>query len=328
MKFSSGKTSIIQALLIIIVILLGLNILLEKYSDKNKLVQKEISSRVINNKFLSALNNYNFDSTWIKIKPVSVYNDDSLKYFYSVKVPKDLPLSLLIKEITNQFDTNEVNIYATDFKSDASTDITISSGGFDKLKANLANSDDVKRQIDSIAFLITDLEDLNQDNLADLLMMPEHFACAFVPSASALKISKLLQEQQKHVAVLLKDNISELEFKLKNNYSDNRIRNSLKSINGKFNFASFFIIDDNSDIYKSTHSEEIIKWFSRKGIVKESKFREVSFTSPGDMFNFIKSGKDRLFIISAEDFMEMPPVLASLRKIGYQVVFPSGLLNE
>ncbi len=330
MKISFSKTNIIQALLLIVVVLLGANIILERFINREiSPSQKEITSQTINKNFLTALYNYNLDSSWImKIKP-SKDQDDSLKYFYNVSVPADLPISLLIKEIKDQFDTNEVNIYAADIKSEASVEMKINSGKYLKLEARLNTSDKIKRPTDSIAFLITGIEDLNSEKLNELLMLPEHFCCVLLPSKHSRDIAALLNGNLKQTAILLNDDINELEFKLKSNYPDSRIRNSLKSINDKFNNAAFFIIDENSDIFKSHHYQAIKGWLGKKGLFTENKFKDLIFSSD-NIFSILKSdsGKQNLFKVSAEDFLDMPPVLASLRKIGYKFVNPSELLKS
>jgi len=327
-KLNLSKSNIILVLVIIVVVLLGANIILEKCYPPGS-SETELPSQIINSRFITALNNYDIDSTWIIKKDLSEVNDDSLKYFYSVKVPADLPISLLIKEIRNQFDSNEVEIYATDFKSDAAVEISINSVGLLKLKADMKSNDRIKRQTDSIAFMITDVEELNSESLSDLLMLPEHFSCILTPSKHSLEISKLIIENHKQTAILLGDDITELEFKLKSSYSKNRIINSLKSIRSNFGNATYFIIDEHSDIYKSQYYRLIKDWFTGEGLTTEEEFQEINSTNIENILSLLKSARDRkkLFRISAEDFMEMPQTLASLRKIGYKIVYPTELLD-
>lgn len=330
MKISKSRTSIIRIFLVITIILLGSNIFFEKYYDHIKLTSaKGLPSNLINKRFQAALSNYKIDSSWIESKDLSDYEDDSLKYFYNVKVPADLPVSLLIKEIINQFDTNEVNIYASDNRTESSVEIKIFSAKFLKLAANIKNNNLLHRQADSIAFLITGIENLNHKELNDLMMMPEQFTCILIPSKHAIDLSKQLSQEQKQTAVLLNDDIGELEFKLKAGYSRNRIKNSLKSIGGTFNSASFFIIDERADIYNSEHYDAIKNWFGRKGLFPENKFKEIEFSSPENTFTLIRNGqsKEKIYQISADDFLKMSPVFASLRKLGYRIVYPSVLIK-
>ncbi len=331
MKILISRTSIIRILLIITIILLGINIIIEKYYDHLKLTsEKGLPSNLINKRFLSALNNYKIDSSWIANKDLSDNENDSLKYYYNVKVPADLPVSLLIKEIINQFDTNEVNIYAADIPTETSVEIKIFSSRFLKLAANIKNNSLLHRQADSIAFLITGIENLNQEELNELMMMPEQFTCILIPSKHAVDLSKQLSQEQKQTAVLLNDDIRELEFKLNTGYSRNRIKNSLKSIRGTFNTASFYIIDERADIYNSEHYEAIKNWFESEGLFPENEFKEIEFSSSENTFTLIKTeqSKETIYIISAYDFLKMSPVFASLRKLGYRIVYPSVLIRK
>lgn len=331
MKISLSRTNIIRILLAVTIILLGANIIFEKYYHHLKLTSEQgIPSDLINKRFMTALYNYNIDSLWISRNDVSGSKYDSLKFSYNVKIPDDLPASLLIKEIVNQFDTNEVHIFATDRQTESSVEINIFSSRYLKLSADIKNNDLVHRRADSIAFLITGAEELNPENLNNLLMMPEQFACSLVPSKTAIELSKKLSGEQKQIAVLLNDDITDLEYKLKSNYSKNRIKNSLKTITGTFSFASFFIIDKKSDIYNSEYSDAITNWFADRNLVTENKFNEIEFSSPENIFTLIKSeeGKKRVYRISAEDFLEMSPVFASLRKLGYRIVYPSILISK
>ncbi|MGE5456734.1 MAG: hypothetical protein ACM3RX_00100, partial [Methanococcaceae archaeon] len=61
-----------------------------------------ISSSDINTRFKRSLHSFNLGDEWIKKQK----SKDSL-FSYNVDVPKDLPIPLLIREITNSFDTTE-----------------------------------------------------------------------------------------------------------------------------------------------------------------------------------------------------------------------------
>ncbi len=331
MKISLNRTFVIQALLLLVVLLLAANIIVEKYSPHAKSNRIDLPAKIINERFLKSLFNYNIDSSWISEKKIKPGSDDSLKYYYSVKVPADLPIGLLLKEIENQFDTSEINIYSTESKSDKSTEVKISSGGLLKLQSNLKYNREIKRSTDSVAFIISGISDLNKESLENLLLIPEHFACILIPSKQSQDLFAKLKESKKESAILLNDDISELEFKLKKNYSDNRFKNSVKSIIGKFYSASFFIIDENSDIYNSRHLDMIRTEFKKRNmtLVEGKKIRVLINSSPENIKTEIQSNKDpvKIYKISAEEFIEMPPFLASLRKIGYKFVNPSELLK-
>ncbi len=333
MKFSFSKSTVVQVLLLIVIILLAVNIILEKYYRfSTSADQKELPSPVINKRFLTSLKNYNIEPAWIIKKKITRGNDDSLEYNYKVEVPADLPASLLLREIQNQFDTIEINISASEFKSDGSTELQISSGGYLKLKALLKYNASIIRKTDTIGFALTGIEDLDSENLKNLLILPEHFAGIIIPSKHSQELLKLLLENQKEAGVFLNDDIPELEFRLSSGYSGRRLKNSVLSIIRKFHSAAFFIIDQNSDIYSSDHYRIILNEFSKRNItlITENKFADLTNSSYEEVVESLKLKADskKLFMLSAEEFLEMPPVLAELRKTGCKFINPSALIEH
>ena len=333
MKFSFTKNNIIQLLLLIVILLLAVNIILEKlFTPALSDLEKTLPSSVINKRFLTALHNYNMDSSWISAKKLKKDDDDSLRFSYKVDVPADLPVSLLIREIQNQFDTSEVNIQSTEFRKENSTELNISSGGYMKLKAVMLYNREINRNTDTIGFVLTGINGLSNEDLNNLLLLPEHFAGALIPSKHSQELMKTLRSSQKEAAVMLNDDISELEFKLKTSYSSRRIKNSIISIIGKFYKAAFFIIDENSDIYNSIHYKLIKDEFSKRKIklIKWDSFAELKNISGENLVSEIRSSKNNneIFRFSASEFLEMPPLLETLRKTGYKFAPPSVLIKR
>lgn len=333
MKISFTKSTVVLFLLLIVIFLLAVNIILEKYyvlSATN--LQKELSSLEINQRFLSSLNNYNLDPEWIIRKKIGRKKADSLEFAYKVEVPADLPASLLLREIQNHFDSSEVSISAAEFKPNYSTELFISSGGYLKLKALFIYNSSISRMSDTLGFALTGIEDLDSENMKNLLLLPEHFAGIIIPSKHSLDLLKLLLENQKEAAVLLNDDIQELEFKLSPGYSGRRLKNSVLSIIRKFYNAAFFIIDEKSEIYNSDHYRIIKNEFTRRNItlVTEKKLIDLVNTSPEEVVKIIKSKKEnrKIFMLFAEDFLEMPALLAGLRKTGYKFINPSSLIEH
>lgn len=333
MKFSISKNNVIQLLLLLVILLLAGNIILEKlFQPDLPVTGKSLSSSVINERFMAALNNYNMDSSWIFAAKPKKDDDDSLRFSYKVNVPEDLPVSLLLREVQNQFDTSEVNIESTEFRKNNSTALNISSGGYLKLKAVMTYNKEIKRGMDTIGFVLTGIGDLSNEDLNNLLLLPEHFAGVLIPSKRSQELMKILRSSQKETAVLLNDDISELEFKLNTGYSSRRIKNSVLSIIGKFYKAAFFIIDENSDIYNSVHYKLISDEFAKRKIalLKWDRFTELKNISGENLISEINSSKSgkQIFRLSASEFLEMPPLLEALRKTGYKVASPSVLIKQ
>ena len=93
------------ALFSIVILLLIVNIVVSKLADKNEQPQNRdpLSGIEIDKLFHAALKNYGFADSWVAKKKIRKLSGDSLYATYSVKVPKDVPIHMLILEMKNLF---------------------------------------------------------------------------------------------------------------------------------------------------------------------------------------------------------------------------------
>ena len=114
MTKSSLPKNIALILFGVVVILLVANIVITKYvtNDEQPKNRESLSGIEIDKSFHSALKNYGFSDSWISKKKIKNISGDSLFSSYSVKVPKDVPIQLLILELKNIFWEYEVNLEA------------------------------------------------------------------------------------------------------------------------------------------------------------------------------------------------------------------------
>ena len=68
-------------------------------------------------------------------------------------------------------------------------------------------------------------------------------------------------------------------------------------------------------------------------LLEESRFKSLSYAEKKDLFEIfnnaldnINSGEDKVYIISAEDFLSLNPEIIKYRKLGYRFTNPSALL--
>ena len=105
---------------------------------------------------------------------------------------------------------------------------------------------------------------------------------------------------------------------------------------GAFPQSVFFLIDDKSDIYNSPAYLLIKNEMEKRKIrlVNKSNFRELIRANGKDVNNIFDSsldklqgGEDKIFIVSAEDFLSIKPEIIKYRKLGYRFSNPSALLH-
>jgi len=328
-KFFDQK-KIINILFIAAVVILVVNLVLDKFFlEKNNEENSELTTTEIDSTFRLALFNLGIHEDWIKKqkgreKPVNL----------SVRIPKDLPIVLVLQEMNNVFDTNRVKINSVEKKIGGSTTLNLISGGEEKLKASLIYNDKVKRKTVRIGFIVnrTD-DDIETDSL--LFEYPEKFAFMLIPSENSAEFVKKILKNEKEYIIYLNDQIDELKFKLSEDYSAVRLKNSIREIVGTFPQAVFFLIDDKSSLFNSNVYPLLREELEKRKIrlIEESTFKNLSSLEKENSFEIfnnaldnLNSGEDKVYIISTEDFLALNPEIIRYRKLGYRFTNPSALL--
>ena len=167
MPESSLLKKIVLILFGIVIVLLVLNIILTKFSEKNVQPKgrEEISGIEIDSLFKSALSNYGFSNSWITKKSLRKISGDSLYSTYSVSVPKEVPIHLILLELKNIFWEHELEIEAEELTKKQKTLVKLTSGKQLKLAAELFYSENSKREFGTISFLVKDLPLENEELL-------------------------------------------------------------------------------------------------------------------------------------------------------------------
>lgn len=117
-----------------------------------------------------------------KIKKIS---GDSLFATYSVSVPKDVPIQMLILEMKNLFWENDVTIDAEETSTNKISLLKLVSGNKLKLAAEFTYNEELKREFGAISFLVSDLPFEDEDVLIELFKTPELYYAVFIPSAES-----------------------------------------------------------------------------------------------------------------------------------------------
>jgi hypothetical protein len=123
-----------------------------------------------------------------------------------------------------------------------------------------------------------------------------------------------------------------LKYKLKDSYSQNRLKGSLLSIINDFSSATYFFIDDQSDLFNSSVfsylKDELVK--RKIKIVKLSNLQKLNFSEMNILISsfdtFMKNteeGESITFLISADNYRYLLPEIKRYRKVGYEIVHPS-----
>jgi hypothetical protein len=336
MTKSSLPKNIALTLFGVVVILLISNIVISKYINKDEPPKdREVLSGVeIDSSFHLALKNFGFSDGWISKRKIKNISGDSLFAAYSVKVPKDVPIHLLILELKNIFWENDVSLEAEEIVSSKKSLLRLSSENKLKLAVEFYYDEKVVRQFGAVSFLVKDLPLKDEEMLNSFLKTPELFYTVISPNEESKKGLSQITRAGKRYALLLDDNITELNFKLSGNLTEDRIKKSIKEIVGTFYNAAFFVIDDRSDLYESKRYSLIQSELLKRGItlVATSRFETLSSTKVNvddrfqDFMLSVQKNDEKVLVVSAEDYLTISTLIPSYRKIGYKFIYPGDII--
>ncbi len=290
---SPAKKKTAYVLFTAAVVLLTANLFMDKLLPISTNVDQEIvlSGITINELFLKAVNNFGLEKSWVVERKI-LSKPDSLFSSYKIRLPRDLPIPVVISEVKSVFSNDSVEIKSLELKTGGETKLEIYSGGVLKLSSNFNYDKSLFRKRGSVGFIV---ENISLDNEDDSLLfeVPEIFAALLIPSIDNKSNVEFIGKKNKQFAVLLNDEIDDLEFKLNENYSNNRIKNSVKSIVGSFPKAIFFVIDDESELYSSKVFSLIAAEIEKRKIkiLRKSDFYKLQY----DEHNDLLSSFDNLF---------------------------------
>ncbi len=331
-----SRRKIIQILFSAAVVILIIFIIVNKKFPSSTANLKQIPAAAIDSIFKKSLKNLGYQDEWIKHVKKPRKSPDSLKFDYSVLVPADLPIPVVIEEINLNTKPDEAKIISDEKKINGEANLKIYSGGFLKFRALFKYDDSIKRKAGEVGLLIDGWDDLSTKEDSVLLSVPENFAAVFVPSKNSKKLIQMIKANHKEYAILLNDDITDLDYKLNPGYSKARLILSIRSITSTFNGAIFFIIDTKSDVYNSSIYPYVKTEFKKRKIrlLPLNSFIQIRGNNNSLTANFhsflsnIGDGEKKLVLVSTSDFPKLKNEIVSFRKIGYKFVNPSLVFSE
>jgi hypothetical protein len=339
MPVSFDRKKIVSWLIAGVVILLIAHVAADKYYKPRftpEAEKKNISHDSVANQFKVVFAGFGIKEEWIKPQARKKNINSGAQYF-SVILPKDLPIPLILKEISNNFSDYNIIVNSSEKKINGLTLLEIISNNELILSAEIDYRGDVFRKRGEIGFILKDISDLKIAEIEEILNFPDPFGAALIPSKENSKFTEQLQDKKKESVLLLNDQIAELDFKLDPGYSESRLKLSMSSIAGSFRRSAFFIIEDNSMLQLSSIYPFIKEEISKRNI---RFYRTTQFTDlTGQADETVKSSLKRiaeemndkegkLIFIDAEHLIKLQPEIVSLRKIGYRFVNPSKIAAE
>ncbi len=336
MEIFSDKKKLIQILFGLAFVFLIANLIVNRLTHYHYTpIEKARSADFINSRFLVALHNYGLENNWIKKERRYRKDDDSLHYKYKVEVPKDLPIALLLDEVEDSLGVNGIVVRSKELKIGGATLLKIYSGDNLKLQAEFYYDENIERDAGTVGIIVKNAGQLSKENFQKFIRLPERFSILLSPSKKTTALQQQITSAQKEICVLISDETTDLEYKMKTDFSPDRIRNSIRSIISDYSGAAFFVLDDKSAFYFSP-AMKIIKNFLDKGRMKYIKLSDCGTLNSGSekeirnqFEDFVRKSKSKtghVLMLTPDELNLQIPELIKFRKIGYKFVRPSVVL--
>jgi hypothetical protein len=328
MTFQFNRRTVAFILSIVAVFLLAVNLLISLINPQveSQSGQNELSTFQIDSLFLFSINSFGLYKEWIK----EVQNKKTNKS-YIVRLPYDLSIPVVLAEINTNFFGKNLIFSSEEKDFSGRTRLTINRRNKTILSAELKYDREIFRPRRTVAFLIKDYElSSSEDSL--FLELPEPFSVMLLPSVKNTKLLKYVTDLNKTYSIIIDDNIPDIKYRLNESYSQKRLKTSLQSIINDFSKASFFIINDRSDLYLSPSIEFVRLELEKRNInlVMLSKIHQLDYASETELKNsfdnylkMIGEGEGVLFSVTSDDFRTLLPEIERYRKTGFKIVHPS-----
>lgn len=333
----TSKQKIIVYLLAASFILLLGNILVDRFHTVKPGLpypgRSILAAGEINDLFEDAVCEFGIEKSWIQRKPLGTDQSGDATFNYNVKVTADLPVTLILNELNRRFLEHGLTITSKELRKEKTTSVKILREKKVMLQADFITDPEAVRSAATIGFIIKDIDKLSDKEFSEFLTLPENYTILLSPSEKAEKASKAIVEQNKEYIVVLDDNIDEVRFKFADDYSDRRLNTSVRTILGVFGNSKLFLIDDASDLYKSRPYVVVKSAFEKRklNLVALSSFTEIKSREDKDLQSMFRyycesnTSIERVFAVTAKNFLELKDMVDLYRKKGCKFVFPSQL---
>ena len=176
------SVKILSYLLAISILLLIVNIILDRFTGPDEIKNDTISTKIIDSKFEKVLSDYGLEKDWITVKFIKNKNYDSLIKVYNVTVPSDLSIPLLLSDINSVFSDFPIRFVTKEKVINQKTRLEIYSGQNLMLWCEFKNNPALIRKTMNAGFILTSYSGLDANEKKTLLNIPEQFAVCLIPS--------------------------------------------------------------------------------------------------------------------------------------------------
>lgn len=331
-----NKRKIIYFLIAIVVLLLLVNVVLNLIEPKHKIVEETQTKEKIEDDFITVLESFGIKESWISKQKIKNSKNDSLTYKFQVKLPLDVTIPVLLKDINEVFASNPVDATSKEIKLYGVTELTLSSGKFRKLLAEFKYDSELSREYSTIGFLINDGRLIEEEEILKIKNLAIPVGIILPLENKSKANAELIKSNRLDYFIELSDNADDVDFELDEDLGLEKLNNNIKVIISSFNSPKVFFINELESGFNASIANFIFEKFEKRGrkVVTSNSFLSLKGEDNSDLqsllgfhLNKMKPRTSKIFRINIDDLFEIQNILSKFIKKGNKIELPSHLLN-
>jgi hypothetical protein len=326
------KKNFLVALIIIALILLTANIILTRNWSDSGNNQIAVDEKELSQRFKNILYEFGIEEKLIKeTKSVDKRSNREISNF-KVQVPKDLSIPEILIDISQSFRKDSLTLNSVEKIKGGKSTLTLKLGASTLLQAVFDYAKNYSRNKGFIAFILYDVDPGNKSTTL-LIESPTKLNFLIRPDTKHIQYLEFITKNSQQFSVLIDDEIGEQKYQLGPSFSEQRVVTVVKTLVTDYQKAVCFIVDDNSDFYKSANYEILKREFSKRNIklFRTSDFESLNFDDTilptfDEKIESLETGESIIFLLNEESYLALNPEINRYKKKGYRVITSSLIL--
>lgn len=328
---ASFKSKIIITLLALAFVLLLINVGVETFDKKDVAVKPQIKPETILTQIVQILDNYNIEQSWRKEIPIRRSKESSLHFVYRVKIPKDLMLPYLIRDIYSRFalmpDAKYLKI--TSRKEHGKAVLRFYENKKNIFRLDLIPDSKLTRRHTDFAFLVRFKNGFSAEEVKNFLAYRYRLTFLFPPTVTLRELETHILNAGKEFAIVYDDDVEDENYLLEPDYSKVQLRHVVSAIVNDFADAVAFYFAPHCSLARSAVFNFIRDEFNKRKrkLIPLSKLKYLHGNSDAEIISRLKffressigKGKQRI-LVDAENFPVIEKYLNDFLKMGDRFV--------
>ncbi len=319
------KKNLLIALISLAIVLLATDILLQRNTNNSRHSELSVDEIELTQRFRKILSEFGIAGRFIKETSSTDNKSRNQVSKFKVQVPNDLSIPEILQEIYLSYRSDSLTINSVEKVKGGKSILELKFGRTTLLEADFVYAKNYFRDYGSIAFIIYDVNLGNQSTMM-LIESPTKLNFLIRPETKYLQYLDILSSNSQQFSILIDDDISEQKYQLGPGFSEQRIKNVVKTLVNDFPKSVCLIIDDKSDFY-NTSNYKVLQRELQKRNIKLFKISDFAYLKNDELLrdvfdeklNSLQEASSMIFLVDEDSYLALRPEIVKFQMKGFNV---------